>query len=263
MAGICFGGGKRWSLPWRLRFRFEGILTRRCLRRRRRRSKDDAAKRAGCWPWLRFMTDRGAQRRRRSAASASDRAGLGAEVQRRWARWPDRPARRRATAAPDERAPRSAGRMVEDWPDPAVHGVVRWRIVDLCQWVWEEFRVIVSTADDEPGTARPWAIASSRRDRAIMRRPTPRSRILKKLPRRAWTQSRARRRRSRRDRNLVRRRGARRPEEQDHPALGQARNAPLRAAATSAPPRPTSSARSARKRARASAWSCPVATPRR
>jgi hypothetical protein len=22
-----------------------------------------------------------------------------------------------------------------------VHGVVRWRIVDLCQWIWEEFRV--------------------------------------------------------------------------------------------------------------------------
>jgi len=27
---------------------------------------------------------------------------------------------------------------------PAVHGVVRWRLVDLAQWVWEEFRVSVS-----------------------------------------------------------------------------------------------------------------------
>jgi hypothetical protein len=27
---------------------------------------------------------------------------------------------------------------------PAVHGVVRWRIVDLCQWIWEEFRVVVA-----------------------------------------------------------------------------------------------------------------------
>jgi hypothetical protein len=25
-----------------------------------------------------------------------------------------------------------------------VHGVVRWRIVDLCQWLWDEFRVSVS-----------------------------------------------------------------------------------------------------------------------
>ena len=35
-------------------------------------------------------------------------------------------------------------RMVEDGPTPAIHGVVRWRIVDLCQWVWEEFRVILA-----------------------------------------------------------------------------------------------------------------------
>lgn len=36
-------------------------------------------------------------------------------------------------------------RMVEDGPIPAVHGVVRWRLVDLCQWVFEEYRVVVST----------------------------------------------------------------------------------------------------------------------
>ena len=34
--------------------------------------------------------------------------------------------------------------MVESGPIPAVHGVVRWRIVDLCQWIFEEFRVVVS-----------------------------------------------------------------------------------------------------------------------
>ena len=33
---------------------------------------------------------------------------------------------------------------VERGPIPAVHGVVRWRIVDLCQWLYEEFRVSVS-----------------------------------------------------------------------------------------------------------------------
>ena len=32
--------------------------------------------------------------------------------------------------------------MVESGPIPAVHGVVRWRLKDLAQWVWEEFRVI-------------------------------------------------------------------------------------------------------------------------
>jgi transposase len=34
--------------------------------------------------------------------------------------------------------------VIESGPMPAVHGVVRWRIVDLCQWLFEEFRVTVS-----------------------------------------------------------------------------------------------------------------------
>jgi len=33
---------------------------------------------------------------------------------------------------------------VEDGPMPAVHGVVRRRIVDLCQWLWDQFQVSVS-----------------------------------------------------------------------------------------------------------------------
>jgi transposase len=34
--------------------------------------------------------------------------------------------------------------MIESGPIPAIHGVVRWRVVDLCQWVFEEFRVTVA-----------------------------------------------------------------------------------------------------------------------
>jgi transposase len=34
--------------------------------------------------------------------------------------------------------------IIESGPIPAVHGVVRWRVVDLCQWVFEEFRVVVA-----------------------------------------------------------------------------------------------------------------------
>jgi hypothetical protein len=33
---------------------------------------------------------------------------------------------------------------VEDGPIPAIHGVVRWRLVDLAHWVFEEFRVSIS-----------------------------------------------------------------------------------------------------------------------
>lgn len=35
-------------------------------------------------------------------------------------------------------------RIVEEGPTPAIHGVVRWRIVDLCQWLFETFRLSVS-----------------------------------------------------------------------------------------------------------------------
>ena len=34
--------------------------------------------------------------------------------------------------------------MIESGPTPAVHGVVRWRLVDLCYWLFEEFRISVS-----------------------------------------------------------------------------------------------------------------------
>src|SRR6201996_823681 len=34
--------------------------------------------------------------------------------------------------------------MVESGPIPAVHEVVRWRIIDLCQWLWEEYEISVS-----------------------------------------------------------------------------------------------------------------------
>jgi transposase len=51
---------------------------------------------------------------------------------------PGRPSRLNAT----HRAAVSA--IVESGPIPAVHGVVRWRIVDLCQWIFEEFRVVVA-----------------------------------------------------------------------------------------------------------------------
>jgi transposase len=34
--------------------------------------------------------------------------------------------------------------MIENGPIPAIHGIVRWRVVDLCQWVFEEFRITVA-----------------------------------------------------------------------------------------------------------------------
>ena len=72
--------------------------------------------------------------------------------------------------------------MIESGPIPAVHGVVRWRLIDLAQWIFEEFRIAIAkqTLSRE---LRAWAIASSPHGRAITRKPRARSRILKKLPR--------------------------------------------------------------------------------
>jgi transposase len=44
----------------------------------------------------------------------------------------------------DEAQRRALARVVESGPIPAAHGVVRWRLVDLAQWVWEAFRIRIS-----------------------------------------------------------------------------------------------------------------------
>ncbi len=35
-------------------------------------------------------------------------------------------------------------KMIESSPIPAAHGVERWRLVDLCQWIWEEFMIVIA-----------------------------------------------------------------------------------------------------------------------
>jgi transposase len=48
-------------------------------------------------------------------------------------------------AARLDRAQRSGlAQLIEDGPIPAVHGVVRWRLCDLAQWVMETYRTSVS-----------------------------------------------------------------------------------------------------------------------
>ena len=38
---------------------------------------------------------------------------------------------------------RALAMAIEDGPIPAVHGVVRWRMIDLCQWLWDGYAVRV------------------------------------------------------------------------------------------------------------------------
>ena len=45
--------------------------------------------------------------------------------------------------------------MIEDGPIPAVHGVVRWRLVDLAQWIFEEFRITIAKQTARPNIRLP------------------------------------------------------------------------------------------------------------
>src|SRR3984957_10408584 len=111
--------------------------------------------------------------------------------------------------------------MVENGPIPAGHGVIRWRIIDLCQWIWEEYQISVSkqTLSRELRAIGYRKLSGAH---AITRRRRAPSRLSKKVARHpggdrvpAW-------RRCRRYRGVVRRRSQDRPEEQDHPSLGEA-----------------------------------------
>jgi len=45
--------------------------------------------------------------------------------------------------------------IVEEGPTPAVHGVVRWRLVDLVQWVWDEYPCLIRCRCLPNNDARP------------------------------------------------------------------------------------------------------------
>ena len=74
-------------------------------------------------------------RQRRSWGWAADGAGLGAAVQRRGG---GRVGNGKAPGTQPilgERERAALRQVVEEGPTPAIHGVVRWRIVDLMQWL--------------------------------------------------------------------------------------------------------------------------------
>lgn len=85
-------------------------------------------------------------------SEAAKIGGVGLQVIRDWvlrfnAHGPDGLIDRKAPGQPPllKDGHRAAlARLIEAGPTPAIHGVVRWRIVDLCQWVFEEFRLRVS-----------------------------------------------------------------------------------------------------------------------
>lgn len=87
-----------------------------------------------------------------SRSRASEIGGVGLQTVRDWvlrfnAHGPDGLIDRKAPGAPallDDKQRKALATAVEKGPMPWLDGVVRWRLVDLVQWVWEEFRVSVS-----------------------------------------------------------------------------------------------------------------------
>jgi transposase len=88
----------------------------------------------------------------RSRTQAAEVGGVTLQVVRDWAlrfnaHGPEGLIDRKAPGQPSllkEEHRVALAAMVENGPIPAVHGVVRWRIVDLCQRIWEEHEISVS-----------------------------------------------------------------------------------------------------------------------
>ena len=87
-----------------------------------------------------------------SRSDAARIGGVGLQIVRDWvarfnAHGPDGLIARRAPGPSplmSNAHRRALAEVIESGPMPAVHGVVRWRLVDLAQWMWEEFRISVS-----------------------------------------------------------------------------------------------------------------------
>ena len=87
-----------------------------------------------------------------SRADAARLAGVGLQTVRDWVlrfngRGPDGLVDGKSTGHPsklDDDQRRALVAMVETGPNPAIHGVVRWRLIDLAQWVFDEYGLSVS-----------------------------------------------------------------------------------------------------------------------
>jgi len=82
--------------------------------------------------------------------------------------------------------------VIESGPTPAVHGVVRWRLVDLCQWLWDEHHVTVAkqTLSRELRAMNDRKLSARPRHHAQAEGVTD---LFKTASQPVWTRSRARR----------------------------------------------------------------------
>src|SRR5471032_620131 len=87
-----------------------------------------------------------------SRGDAARIGGVGLQIVRDWvlrfnARGPDGLLNGKAPGQPsklNDAQRQSIARMIENGPIPAIHSVVRWRLIDLAQWIFEEFRITIA-----------------------------------------------------------------------------------------------------------------------
>src|SRR5262245_33548340 len=213
----------------RLQYHYAGILMHRTcagLRERRRMARRPA----DFWLLRQSMTVGHARRQRRSAGSAFRSSGTGYYASTHEGLMVSWTASRRGSH------PSSTTASVEHLP--AWSKVVRsrrstaWSTGGRSIWRNGYLRNSASRSPSRhsAGSSGRWATANSRPGRAITLRRRARSRILKKLPHPSGDGRAREGHRLRYNRNLVRRRGPHRPEEQNHSPLGEARHPPQCAA---------------------------------
>ena len=127
--------------------------------------------------------------------------GVGLQIVRDWvlrfnARGPDGLRDGKSPGQPsrlNDTQRRAIARMIESGPIPAVHGVVRWRLVDLAHWIFEEFRITIA----KQTLSRELRAMGYRKLSARPRHHAQAAGVIedfKKASPRAWMQSRARKR---------------------------------------------------------------------
>ena len=161
--------------------------------------------------------------------------GVGLQIVRDWvvrfnAEGPDGLIDRKAsgkapTLTPAQRA--ALAGAVEAGPEPWRDGVVRWRLIDLVQWLWEEFRVSVSAATVGRELRALGFRKLSARPRHYAQDPEA-AEAFKKSPGAPGGSPGCPSGQA--HRALVAGRGKGRPEEQAHPEMGAARDPAARAA---------------------------------
>src|SRR5215217_4896633 len=140
-AGLIQGGERgRFAIPVPLRTDFDA----NALRAMARQTKDG--------PQARRLLALAAIYEGATRTEAARIGGVTVQIVRDWvvkfnAQGPDGLVNRKPPGQPSKLTDAHRAALVarvDEGPIPAIHGVVRWRLIDLIQWIWEEFRITIA-----------------------------------------------------------------------------------------------------------------------